>query len=154
MKTKICAKCEKRKRLNQFSKCKSRYDGLHVVCKKCDAHRLKLWRKENPNAGREWFAAHPEYKKLRLKKDPLMHRRHHLEYAYGITLDDYDVLFESQGKRCAICRRKKFQPVVDHNHKTGKVRGILCYCCNSALGFLSESPSIFKAALGYLKRHS
>lgn len=153
-KTKRCTRCRKRKKTCLFSKRHASPDGVHLVCKECDCARLKRWRRKHPNAGKEWFAAHPGYKEERLKKDPLMHRRHHLGYAYGMSLEDFSSLFKRQGKRCAICRRKDFQPVVDHNHRTGKVRGILCYPCNSALGFLADSARKIKAALEYIEHHS
>lgn len=153
-KTKKCSTCKKRKLASKFSRRAASPDGIHVVCKCCDNERSAKWKREHPEYNKEWLAAHPGYKEQLLKRDPLRYRRHHLEYAYGMSLEEFDAMFESQGKRCAVCRRKDFQPVVDHNHKTGRVRGILCYPCNSALGFLGDSIKKVKVALEYLKKHS
>lgn len=77
---------------------------------------------------------------------------------YGITADDYDrKLGEQQGK-CAVCRttdpghgHKVF--VVDHDHASGHVRGLLCRNCNSAIGLLQDDPKVIAAAAAYVKRH-
>lgn len=67
---------------------------------------------------------------------------------YGITSEQYDLLLESQDGKCAICGKpniKKGKVVrmgIDHNHKTGKVRGLLCYKCNQALGQIGDDPTV------------
>jgi hypothetical protein len=68
---------------------------------------------------------------------------------YGLTRMEYGKIMMVQKLRCAICRALK-PTHIDHDHKTGKVRGILCPCCNTALGKFREDPEIFKAALAYL----
>ena len=82
-------------------------------------------------------------------------------YKYGITLKDFQKILDKQSNRCAICkkalsktRRKKNSPHVDHCHKTGKVRGILCSMCNSAIGLLKDDLLVIKSAARYLKKHS
>lgn len=153
MKTKHCSTCNKRKSVTKFSKCCSRKDGLMTVCKRCDCRRLAKWRRDHPNAGKEWWAKNPNYRKQWLAKRPKYYRRQHLLWAYGLTLEEYEELFLKQKGRCAICTRRLKKPVVDHSHKTKKVRGILCYCCNSALGFFQDSRTVLKQASAYLKRH-
>lgn len=72
---------------------------------------------------------------------------------YGITLTQYDMLLEAQEDRCAICRRKPRSKrlAVDHNHKTGEVRGLLCMTCNHRLlGAAMENPTILRRAADYL----
>jgi len=71
---------------------------------------------------------------------------------YGLTLDQYHALFESQNEHCAICRRipKRFH--VDHDHKTGRVRGLLCDFCNRLLGQAHDSVSVLQSAIRYLER--
>ena len=75
--------------------------------------------------------------------------------SYGITLPMYKNILRKQNYRCAICRKKpnKKRLSVDHNHKTGKVRGLLCYKCNTGLGMLRDNPYIVQQALEYLKTH-
>ncbi len=74
---------------------------------------------------------------------------------YGITGEEYHSLFKAQDGRCAICGihqddlRKKLS--VDHNHTTGKVRGLLCDKCNQGLGYFNDSPERLKTAIEYVK---
>lgn len=73
----------------------------------------------------------------------------------------YRKLFLKQGRRCAICRKRSKNPMlqasqvfdlcVDHCHVTGKVRGLLCGGCNSGLGFFADNPETLKAAIEYLQ---
>jgi hypothetical protein len=78
----------------------------------------------------------------------------HLKSTYGITLDDYDQMFEDQDNGCAICgglntdgRRLH----VDHNHETGEVRGLLCYSCNINLGWFENN---LEDVISYLEKYS
>jgi len=78
---------------------------------------------------------------------------------FGIDYIEYHKMLKSQGYRCEICRSRlessrytKF--AVDHNHKTGQVRGLLCTSCNTAIGLMKESPERFLSAIKYLQRHS
>ena len=87
---------------------------------------------------------------------------------YGLSLDEYNALSHAQDDVCAICkqpemhrpggkkRTKNIVPMlhVDHNHVTGKIRGLLCSECNTALGMLREDPKRIKALLKYLKDRS
>jgi len=62
-----------------------------------------------------------------------------LEYLYGITLDDYEEILDSQGGTCAICGGTELKRLsVDHDHKTGRVRGLLCNRCNVKLSYIEE----------------
>jgi hypothetical protein len=70
---------------------------------------------------------------------------------YGITLDERDEMERTQDGRCLICAEKK-QLVVDHCHATGKVRGLLCFSCNKALGFLKDDLGRIERVINYLGR--
>lgn len=85
-------------------------------------------------------------------KDQIKDR--HLRELYKIGLEAYNALFESQNGRCAICERTSNRCLdVDHDHTTGKIRGLLCSPCNRALGMFQESiPRLFKATQ-YLKEY-
>src|SRR5450756_334040 len=79
-----------------------------------------------------------------------------LRRKYDHSPEDFDQLLASQGGRCAICRTEKpngYQQSwsVDHDHKTNKVRGILCFHCNSVLGNAKDSVKVLEAAISYLK---
>jgi hypothetical protein len=66
---------------------------------------------------------------------------------------DYDAMYERQGGRCAICEqhRPKQKLVVDHNHKTGNVRKLLCLHCNTLIGYAREDIAILLSAVAYLQ---
>jgi hypothetical protein len=96
-------------------------------------------------------------KKLRAepaKVRAIEHRR--IERVYGITHAERDLLLARQGNRCAICRtdtprgrRKEWN--IDHDHRTGAVRGLLCNSCNGAIGLLKDDPDIIVRAAEYLR---
>lgn len=85
-------------------------------------------------------------------------RRWLLKKLYGITLEQYDEMLKRQGGGCAICRAttedwrangSRSLPV-DHDHKTGKVRGVLCGKCNKGIGLFRDDPTLLQAAVAYL----
>jgi hypothetical protein len=85
------------------------------------------------------------------------HRAYILRKDYGITIEEYNALFEKQKGACAICREhqsKLSRPLaVDHDHKTGKVRGLLCDKCNHGLGQFKDSYDSLMAAANYIFNH-
>lgn len=74
-----------------------------------------------------------------------------LKYRRGLTADQYDKLLISQSGRCAICRKPMRTPHIDHDHATGKVRGLLCVKCNLGLGQFDESVLLLEQAIRYLR---
>jgi hypothetical protein len=96
---------------------------------------------------RKWSALNPD--KI---------RNNNYKKLYGVTLDEYNKLLESQDGVCKICNRTELESScvdrnlhVDHCHDTGKVRGLLCTKCNTALGLLSDDPELLKKAIDYLE---
>ena len=89
------------------------------------------------------------------KTDPLYEVKRGLRRWYGLTLEDYNQMFEEQNGCCKICNRHqtdfKKRLHVDHCHNTNKVRGLLCHNCNLALGRFMDNPETIKAALEYVK---
>lgn len=72
-------------------------------------------------------------------------------YKYGLESKEYKQLLIEQAGRCKICKRAGGRKlVIDHSHETGKVRGLLCQSCNTALGKFQDSPFILLAAIHYL----
>lgn len=71
---------------------------------------------------------------------------------YGITLDVFNELFVKQNGCCAICKNKLVAPHIDHDHKTGVVRGLLCKPCNQGIGFLRDNVDILNNAIIYLEK--
>lgn len=80
-------------------------------------------------------------------------RRCYLRKTWGITLEEFNELKESQDGLCAICKITTDILHIDHNHKTGKIRSLLCNNCNRGIGHLKESPVILNAAIEYLNYH-
>jgi hypothetical protein len=128
-----------------------------------------MWNKRTPekqslyNANRrETYASNPDYNaKLRAKVKEYQESHPHMRKAqrlrkYGITVDEFNTLFEHQGGKCAVCgysdmTQKKMFPHVDHDHETGKVRGLLCSNCNMAIGKMKDSPELLLKAAEYIK---
>ena len=74
---------------------------------------------------------------------------------YGITLEDYNLMFEEQKGECAICFEKPTKKLyVDHCHTTGKVRGLLCQHCNFVLGQAKDNEQILLNAITYLQERN
>lgn len=79
---------------------------------------------------------------------------------YGITLDTYHQLYRIQNGVCAICQRPErrdargvLEPLcVDHSHLTGRVRGLLCHHCNTAIGKLKDNVDLMRRAIAYLQQ--
>jgi hypothetical protein len=84
-------------------------------------------------------------------KRKVSNRKSHLKRKYGLTLEAFEALLASQGGGCAICGK----PDVDHvdqDHRTGRVRGILCFRCNVAIGQMDDDCERLAAAMAYLAR--
>lgn len=79
-----------------------------------------------------------EYWKTRYRRNPDDQRNRSYKHLYGISLDDYNDMYSKQDGRCAICGRSYPRLSVDHDHKSNKVRGLLCNSCNMTLGVLEK----------------
>lgn len=96
-------------------------------------------------ARRRRLRADPRTRAEYMRKTSETHYRRRIEKLYGLSLEQYAVLLEKQGNACAICRRrftkeKRRAACVDHDHETGRVRGLLCTACNFALGQAKRQP--------------
>ena len=84
--------------------------------------------------------------------------RKHILKRHGITVEEYNLMFNKQEGKCAICGnhqdKLKSSLHVDHNHKTNKIRGLLCYKCNSVLGYAGDNIQILLQAIEYLKNNN
>lgn len=132
--------------------------------------KSRNWRKENRERrqliNRRSYKKHADKnrkrERIRHRKWRLAHPRkrldHRLRWCYGITLKEFSNMKRRQNDVCASCRdpfirgNRKRGPHVDHCHKTGKVRGILCQRCNLGLGNFLDSPLRLRQALAYLRR--
>jgi hypothetical protein len=88
---------------------------------------------------------------LKARKASSHERR--VQEVYGLAPGDYDRLYEAQGGTCAICRRARGiarKLAVDHDHRSGRVRGLLCSTCNKILGHLRDDSSVAYGIYSYL----
>jgi hypothetical protein len=76
-----------------------------------------------------------------------------MQTLYGLTREECNQIMMAQQEQCAICKKSfdKDTPLVDHNHQTGEVRGLLCRPCNTAIGLLHDNPLLCDAAAAYLR---
>jgi hypothetical protein len=113
---------------------------------------------------KSWTAYQKEWRRRDEAKNPEKWKRHtknvHFRRQYGITYNDYLALHEKQLGLCAICGNPeklikqgvKFDLAVDHDHVTGRIRGLLCNNCNRALGLMKDDALVLQSALDYLRR--
>lgn len=87
----------------------------------------------------------------RAKDDPRRVKDWQLKSQYGIRVEDYEKMLAQQEGKCLICGKKSESLVIDHDHNTGVVRGLLCHHCNIGLGFLKDNANSLEAAIIYLR---
>ena len=176
---KICSRCKISQNRNNFHK--SKRDGYVSNCKKCRKEILQEFHKKHPGIQREynlkWRKENKDRIKLHLelnrektrrqarerwKNDPrvkIWARNNLMKKHYGITLEDFNLLVEKQDGICLICKqppnnnKKSDYLYVDHDHKTGKVRGLLCHKCNTGLGCYDDNVLLLEEAIRYLNLH-
>jgi len=129
---KACTKCGESKAYNNFYRQNASRDGYYAWCKDCSKQHSVSRRNQTRNTD--------------------------LIRKYGITHQDYLDMLDEQEHKCAVCglpEEKNFNGklCVDHNHKTGKVRGLLCNPCNKALGLAMDSAEILYNLYKYKMYH-
>lgn len=116
----------------------------------------------------EWYIKNAKQVKIKSKNYYLKNKKrlvkvkraYRLKTNYGLSVQDYAKMFNSQNGVCKICKKPETTIIknarislsVDHCHKTGKVRGLLCRHCNNAIGLLWDDPKLLKSALKYLEK--
>jgi hypothetical protein len=158
---KICKVCGVAKPLDDFYVNKGGRDGRRPECKACNLavrrakyaenprpyiDRVLKWQRENRDRYLERLR---DYNGTPAKK--LSNRKSHLKRKYGLTIEEYDALLATQGGGCAICGNPDADNV-DHDHVTGKVRGILCFNCSVAIGHIADDLDRLLLAFAYLDR--
>src|SRR5271166_1611732 len=129
MKKKHCWGCSTYKLQSHFYKNKANRDGLDTACKKCKRKVVSSYRDEN----RKEINIR---RKKQSKENPRQKKHHELKWHYGISVDEFDAMLKDQHYKCAISAHKIDYSTanVDHCHKTGKIRGLICRKCNFGLG--------------------
>jgi hypothetical protein len=143
---KRCSTCGEYKDENQFTRNRRAPDGLQWGCRACSNAAKKKWQAQHPEKNAEYVRRHyakkPDgYYSQTLKK-------------YGLTLEDYHALVEQQDGLCLVCNvapEEGERLVVDHCHKKGHVRGLLCQRCNRSIGSFQDDPDLLRAAASYLE---
>ncbi len=163
---KVCRACGQEKPDTEFYKAKRNKDGLGSYCKPCHNAKTMAWAKAHPErvyaTGRRYIEAHREQRQAQQRVNARRYYEKHgprkikdmsLRKLYGMTVEEYDALFKKQGGRCAICGNipNGKALAVDHDHNTGRVRGLLCDDCNLGLGKFQDSPAILAKAALYLE---
>lgn len=126
---KRCPKCTGVFSLDAFPRSRAAKDGRGDYCKPCHAAQCKASRDKLHGSGRNYL----------------------LKLRYGITEAQADLMIAVQKGCCAICQRKR-KLHVDHDHRTGVVRGMLCFDCNAGLGILDDDVGRLNALSDYLGR--
>lgn len=152
---KICTKCGENKSIDLFyfvnkQKKPVKYTAACKVCTNkitSTRNRTEDGRQKNKVAVKKWQQRNKEKRK-----------NYELLRGYGITLDEYQKMVESQDGKCGICKKntansKRKELYVDHCHKSTKVRGLLCQKCNQGLGLFDDSIVFLTEAIEYLKRN-
>lgn len=152
---KVCSSCHQEKSLECFAKRSKSNDGRRGTCKECVHNRYIRWKENNPEKVREkWRKASLSYYSKNASQRNLKQRIGRV----GIAEEEYWKLYSNQDGKCKICNTlendsPKGRLHIDHCHTTGKVRGLLCSRCNTAIGLLFEDPCILENAKQYLVNH-
>jgi|DEB19_MinimDraft_3_1074340.scaffolds.fasta_scaffold03501_5 hypothetical protein len=137
-----CKTCSVEKQLTEFYKTPT---GHRFTCKSC--HNKALIERQ--------------------RADPSIQRWKQMKHRYGLTRQQWEAMVATQDGKCAVCSvelhvepikrndsRPPNQAVVDHCHATGKVRGIICHCCNVAIGHMKDDINRLQCAIDYLKERT
>ena len=136
---KRCTKCKEEKSLSEFDNRKASKDGKTAQCTLCLRTKAMKVRKENPE----------------------ITRASNLRNRFNMSIKEYNVIFLKQKGKCRICNKAETMKSLngeikwlacDHNHNTGKIRGLLCSSCNTGLGKMGDSIKNLKSAIEYLKK--
>lgn len=145
---KTCSKCGVLKDRSRFCK---KLKGINSCCRDCRSEYDKTRYRKDP---KKFIADACAWR----KRNPDRVTRNLLWREYRMTVEEYAAMLSAQGGVCASCEgaakgRWKSRLHVDHDHSTGKVRGLLCQNCNIALGQLKDSVSTIEKLLEYMKKH-
>lgn len=133
----ICGTCKEEKEADKFSRKSESRTGYSSRCKSCHNEYVRtIWYPKNKD---KQIRSSAKWKKANKVKV--------MAYSYDSTLDEVQAILDKQN--CEICGKTE-KLVIDHDHKTNKVRGRLCHGCNVAIGFFEEDLDRLRAAIVYL----
>jgi hypothetical protein len=175
MDSRVCTQCNTLKPIGSFYK-KQQGKYLHSECKECTKISLAEYRKNNPGKikeankasylkkredrikdAKEWKDKNPD--KIKEIRDKFKQR--YPDYSristlkrHGLTLEEFGLMLSQNNNSCWICNTS-FKTIpeakIDHCHTTGKVRGLLCSNCNTALGLIKDNATVLNNMIHYLK---
>lgn len=149
-KIKVCTKCKQEKSILEFCKRTNSKDGLDYICKKCNVAAHKKWYKLNKSKAKK---SRTDWRLRNLDKI----RNNNLIKKFGITLKQYNKMFQEQQGCCAVCSRHQGELkkglAVDHNHENGEIRQLLCGNCNTSLGLMKDNVVLLQKLIEYVQKH-
>jgi len=136
---KTCTRCGTEKPETEFYNQPGGKNGLKSECKECTLAYNAEWRRKHP-------------KRMAVKR-----RADHYKAKYNMSLAEYDDLLKAHDNSCAICGKSPEENgkrlCVDHDHETGRIRGLLCHSCNKGIGLFQDNPIFIQEAINYLRSH-
>ena len=151
MAEKRCKLCKEKKSLESFGKRKASKDGLQYQCRQCIREQVD---RNMPSRQSKYRAEYFQKKYKGSESYWKNTRRAHLKRKYGITPETYEGLLSQQEGKCGMCgETPRLRLVVDHDHNTDKVRGLLCFKCNTFIGYIETSKDIVGEAMVYMEKY-
>jgi hypothetical protein len=174
---KQCTNCNEYRVFGNFAKCKHTKSGLQSWCRKCSSKDVMQRDKLNPDSMKSRKKKHmktekfKETTKMYNESNKEVIKKHRDTYymlnrerillrgkvanlkKYGLTLEEFKIMSSNQNDVCKICMKTNGnrELAVDHDHVTGKNRGLLCGNCNTAIGKLGDNEFGLNRAISYLK---
>jgi len=120
-----------------------------VFCTKCGDGRAKKYRANDPGKAKKKYREQNER-----RRENGYRRAYHVKKKYGLTMEQVDAIILLQSGTCAICPTSVTRNShIDHDHISGKVRGVLCGRCNPAIGKMQDDPARLRRAADYIEKH-
>lgn len=164
--SKECGKCGEEKDLNRFCKDSRRKDNLFIYCRDCQLIYGKSYRERTRDIqrkySRDYYNKNKELvlAKARASHDPFKKFKQRIKKAYNLTPEDYQQMLENQEYKCFLCKKdeiakdyrtgKAKRLAVDHCHKTGRIRKLLCTLCNTGIAKFKEDADLLIKAAKYI----
>jgi hypothetical protein len=152
---KDCSSCHQTKHLEDFYPTNKKKGTYRAMCKVCERARQRKYAATNHAEvlarKKSWRDRHPDYHRAH-EREHHTQRNRRLAQNYGLTAEQFTQMIQDQSSQCLICKTVPRRLVVDHDHKTGEVRGLLCDACNLMLGKARDSVKVLQAAIAYLDR--
>ena len=149
---KVCAKCKQYLLKDDFFKDSSKKFAMSSRCKECTRKhttQTPVYKERHRLASAKYRTERPSYTRWHVTNSTLKAK-------YGIGLKEYEEMFQKQNGLCAICLKPQDgakRLAVDHCHETLKVRGLLCFDCNTSIGKFNHDIELLDRAINYLKNY-